>query len=262
MKTTRFNAITRWVWPMLLLIALGLGWEIAVRLTETPRWMLPPPSAVFTSFYEDWSLLMQHTRVTLVEVLIGFVLALVAGIATGVAIDSSRIIERAVYPLLIASQTIPMVVLAPLFLIWFGYGLLPKVLITALVAYFPLAVNTVDGLRSGDREILALLRSMGASRWQRFRLAKVPAALPSIFSGARIAVAFCVIGAVFGELVGAKEGLGYLMERAASQFETARVFAAIFILAFMGVGLFVAVTLLEHLLLPWRRYITDGSRGN
>ncbi len=262
MKTTRVNAVTRWVWPLVLLVALGLVWEMAVRLTETPRWMLPPPSAVFTSFYEDWSLLMQHTRVTLVEVLIGFVLALAAGIATGVAIDSSRIIERAVYPLLIASQTIPMVVLAPLFLIWFGYGLLPKVLITALVAYFPLAVNTVDGLKSGDREILALLRSMGASRWQRFRLAKVPAALPSIFSGARIAVAFCVIGAVFGELVGAKEGLGYLMERAASQFETARVFAAIFILAFMGVGLFVSVTLLERILLPWRRYISDGSRGN
>jgi ABC-type nitrate/sulfonate/bicarbonate transport system permease component len=261
MKTTRVNAITRWVWPLVLLIALGLIWEITVRVTETPRWMLPPPSAVFTSFHEDWSLLMQHTRVTLVEVLIGFVLALVAGIATGVAIDSSRIIERAVYPLLIASQTIPMVVLAPLFLIWFGYGLLPKVLITALVAFFPLAVNTVDGLRSGDREILALLRSMGASRWQRFRLAKVPAALPSIFSGARIAVAFCVIGAVFGELVGAKEGLGYLMERAASQFETARVFAAIFILAFIGVGLFVAVTLLERLLLPWRRFVTGGFRG-
>jgi len=170
------------------------------------------------------------------------------------------VIERTVYPLLIASQTIPMVVLAPLFLIWFGYGLLPKVLITALVAYFPLAVNTVDGLRSGDRETLSMLRSMGAGRWQRFWLAKVPAALPSVFSGARIAVAFCVIGAVFGELVGAKEGLGYLMERAASQFETARVFAAIFILAFLGVGLFAAVALLERLLLPWRRFVTDGTR--
>lgn len=261
MKTMHARHVTRWVWPLLLLIALGMTWEIAVRMTETPLWMLPPPSAVITSFREDWGLLMRHTRVTLVEVVIGFLVALVAGVATGVAIDSSRIIERAIYPLLIASQTIPMVVLAPLFLIWFGYGLLPKVLITALVAYFPLAVNTVDGLRSGDREILALLRTMGASPWQRFRLAKIPAALPSIFSGARIAVALCVIGAVFGELVGAKEGLGYLMERAASQFETARVFAAIFILAFMGVSLFVIVTLLERLLLPWRRYVT-AERGS
>jgi ABC-type nitrate/sulfonate/bicarbonate transport system permease component len=259
-KTTRFEAVTRWVWPLLLLVALGLTWELVVRINNTPRWMLPPPSAIIESFQNDWKMLAYHTRATLVEVLLGFALALVAGILTGVAIDSSRIIERTVYPLLIASQTIPMVVLAPLFLIWFGYGLLPKVLITALVAYFPLAVNTVDGLRSGDRETLSMLRSMGASRWQRFRLAKVPAALPSVFSGARIAVAFCVIGAVFGELVGAKEGLGYLMERAASQFETARVFAAIFILAFMGVGLFAVVAMLERLLLPWRRFVTTGSR--
>lgn len=260
MRGPRFDAVTRWIWPVLLLIGLGVIWEIAVRVNDTPRWMLPPPSAVFASFRSDWGMLMHHTRVTLVEVLLGFLLALAAGILTGVAIDSSRIVERTIYPLLIASQTIPMVVLAPLFLIWFGYGLLPKVLITALVAYFPLAVNTVDGLRSGDRETLAMLRSMGASSWQRFRLAKVPAALPSIFSGARIAVAFCVIGAVFGELVGAKAGLGYLMERSASQFETARVFASIFILAFMGVGLFAAVALLERLLLPWRRFVTDGTR--
>jgi ABC-type nitrate/sulfonate/bicarbonate transport system permease component len=190
------------------------------------------------------------------------VLAFVTGILTGIAIDSSRIIERAVYPLLIASQTIPMVVLAPLLLIWFGYGLVPKVLVAALVAFFPLAVNTVDGLRAGDREILALLRSLGAGRWRRFRLAKMPAAVPAIFSGARIAVAFCVIGAVFGELVGAKEGLGYLMERAASQFQTARVFACILILAVMGVGLFTIVTLLERVLLPWRRYVTDGSQND
>lgn len=257
----RFDNVTRWIWPVLLLIALGVVWEIAVRINETPRWMLPPPSAILASFRDDWQLLLEHTRITLLEVLLGFTLAFVAGVGTGIAIDSSRIIERAVYPLLIASQTIPMVVLAPLMLIWFGYGLLPKVLVAALVAYFPLAVNTVDGLRSGDREILALLRSMGAGRWQRFRLAKVPAALPSIFSGARIAVAFCVIGAVFGELVGAKAGLGYFMARQAALFETARVFAAIFILAFMGVGLFAIVALLERLLLPWRRYTTTDSQS-
>ena len=260
MRRVRLETVTRWIWPLLLLFVLGVGWEMAVRINDTPRWMLPPPSGIFHSFRNDWHMLAHHSRVTLVEVLLGFGLALIGGILTGVVIDSSRVVERTVYPLLIASQTIPMVVLAPLFLIWFGYGLLPKVLITALVAYFPLAVNTVDGLRSGDRETLSMLRSMGASSWQRFYLAKVPAALPLIFSGARIAVAFCVIGAVFGELVGAKEGLGYLMERAASQFETARVFAAIFILAFMGVGLFAIVALLERLLLPWRRYVTDGSR--
>lgn len=260
MKPARLDHLTRWIWPSLLLITLVATWEIVVELNDTPRWMLPAPSDIALSFRDDRALLLEHTRATFLVVVVGFGIALVTGLLTGIAIDSSRVIERAIYPLLIASQTIPMVVLAPLFLIWFGYGMLPKVLVTALVAYFPLAVNTVDGLRSGDQETLLMLRSMGASRWQRFRMAKMPSALPSIFSGSRIAVAFCVIGAVFGELVGAKEGLGYLMERAAAQFETPRVFAAIFILALMGIGLFVAVSLLERLALPWRRFVTGSRR--
>ncbi len=152
-----------------------------------------------------------------------------------------------------------MVALAPLMLIWFGYGLMPKILITALIGFFPIAVNTVDGLRSGDREMLALLRSMGSSGWQRFRMVRVPAALPSIFSGARIAITFCVIGAIFGELVGASRGLGYLMERSAAQFQTSRVFACIVILALMGIGLFSLIALIERIALPWRRYLTEAS---
>ncbi len=249
--------IQRWIWPVLLLTGLLLGWEGAVRLNDTPRWMLPPPSAILESFRADWRLLLEHTQVTLVEVLLGFGLALAAGVTCGIAIDSSTILRRAIYPLIIASQTIPMVALAPLMLIWFGYGLLPKILITALIGFFPIAVNTVDGLRSGDREMLALLRSMGASGGQRFRIVRVPEALPLIFSGARIAITFCVIGAVFAELVGASQGLGYLMERSAAQFQTARVFACIVILALMGIGLFSLIALIERLALPWRRYLTE-----
>lgn len=244
--------------PAGVLITLIWLWEIAVHINNTPRWMLPAPSDIALAFRDDWEMLAMHTRVTLTEVLIGFGIAVLAGLLTGIAIDSSRTIERALYPLLIASQTIPMVVLAPLFLIWFGYGLLPKVLITALVAYFPLAVNTVDGLKSTDRELLKLMVSMGANRWQVFRLAKVPSALPLVFSGARISVAFSVIGAVFGEFVGAKAGLGYLMDRSAPQFETPRVFACIVILAVMGVSLFLIVSLIERLMLPWRRYVADS----
>lgn len=256
-SVTRF--VNRWLWPLLILIVLALIWEVAVRVADTPRWMLPPPSAIFESFHTDHALLLHHTRITLVEVVLGFGLALGAGIAVGVAIDSSRVLERAIYPLIIASQTVPMVALAPLLLIWFGYGLTPKIIVTALVCFFPIAVNTVDGLRVADRETLAMLSSMGASGWQRFRMVKIPAALPSLFTGARIAIAFSVIGAVFGELVGASAGLGYLMQRSAAQFQTSRVFAAIVILSLMGVGLFSLVTLLERLLLPWRRFITDNS---
>lgn len=251
------DRITRILGPAAVLVTLIAVWEVAVNLKDTPRWMMPAPSDIAQSFRDDWGMLMMHTRVTLTEVLIGFGIAVAAGLVTGIAIDSSRIIERALYPLLIASQTIPMVVLAPLFLIWFGYGLLPKVLITALVAYFPLAVNTVDGLKSADRELLKLMVSMGANRWQIFRLAKAPSALPLIFSGARISVAFSVIGAVFGEFVGAKAGLGYLMDRSAPQFETPRVFACIVILAVMGVSLFLVVSLVERVALPWRRYIAS-----
>lgn len=253
------RSLNRWIWPLLILALLIAFWEIAVRVENTPRWQLPPPSAVFDSFRDDHALLLRNARVTLGEVLLGFGFALVAGILVGIAIDASRILERAIYPLIIASQTIPMVALAPLLLIWFGYGLTPKVIVTALVCFFPIAVNTVDGLRAADREMLALLRSMGANAWQRFRLVKIPAALPSLFTGARIAIAFSVIGAVFGELVGSSEGLGYLMQRSAAQFQTARVFAAIVILSAMGVGLFAIVTLLERLVLPWRRLVTDTN---
>lgn len=249
------DRLARILGPILLLLALLVGWQIAVRVTDTATWMLPAPTDVLAAFREDWRLLLRHTRVTLSEVVIGFGIALAAGLITGVAIDSSRIIERALYPLLIASQTIPMVVLAPLFLIWFGYGLLPKVLVTALVAYFPLAVNTVDGLKSTDRELIRLMLAMGAKPGQIFRLAKVPSALPMIFGGARISVAFAVIGAVFGEYVGAKEGLGYLMDRSAAMFETPRVFACIVILAAMGVTLFSLVSVIERIVLPWRRYL-------
>jgi ABC-type nitrate/sulfonate/bicarbonate transport system permease component len=256
---SRTAHIQRWLWPAMLLVTLMLGWEIAVRVNDTPKWMLPPPSAIVESFRTDWRLLLEHTWVTLIEVILGFGIALAAGISVGVAIDSSAILRRAIYPLIIASQTIPMVALAPLMLIWFGYGLIPKILITALIGFFPIAVNTVDGLRSGDREMLALLRSMGSSGWQRFRMVRVPAAMPSIFSGARIAITFCVIGAIFGELVGASRGLGYLMERSAAQFQTSRVFACIVILALMGIGLFSLIALIERIALPWRRYLTESS---
>jgi len=253
--------VFRWLGPIAILVLLVAVWEIAVRVNDIPKWQLPTPTDIATAFREDHALLWEHTRVTLREVLLGFACALVAGVVVGIAIDASRVLERAIYPLIIASQTIPMVALAPLLLIWFGYGLAPKVIVAALVCFFPIAVNTVDGLRDADREMLAMLRSMGASGWQRFRLVKIPAALPSLFTGARIAIAFAVIGAVFGELVGASAGLGYLMERSAAQFQTARVFAAILILSLMGVGLFALVATIERIALPWRRFITDADRS-
>jgi ABC-type nitrate/sulfonate/bicarbonate transport system permease component len=245
-----------WLAPWLLTAALLIGWQLAVRLTGTPRWLLPAPSDVMLAFIEDWAILAPNALVTLSEVLAGFLLALVAGIGLAIAVFRSPTLERVLYPLIIASQTVPIPALAPLLLIWFGPNILPKVIVTALVGFFPIVVSTVEGLRSTDRDVVNLLRSFGAAPGTVFRLAEFPSSLPFIFAGARIAVAISVIGAVFGELVGARAGLGYLMTRAIAQFETPRLVAAIVLLSAMGTGLFALVGLVERAVLPWRRYTT------
>ena len=246
----------RWLAPWLLMAALLIGWQAAVRLTGTPRWLLPAPSDVLVAFVNDWPILAPNALVTLSEVLAGFALAVVAGIGLGIAVFRSPTLDRVLYPIIIASQTVPVPALAPLLLVWFGPSVLPKVIVTALVGFFPIAVSTVEGLRSTDRDVVNLLRSFGASPGAVFRLAEFPSSLPFIFAGARIAVAICVIGAVFGELVGARAGLGYLMTRAIAQFETPRLVAAIVLLSLMGTGLFALVGLVERAALPWRKYGT------
>ena len=243
-----------WLAPSALLALLLVVWEAAVEFTNTPRWLLPAPSDVARALIDDREILVPNAIVTLGEVLIGFVLAVGSGVGLGIAVYRSSLLARLLYPLIIASQTVPVPALAPLLLVWFGYGLGPKVLVTALVGFFPLVVNTVEGLRATDRDVVNLLRSFGASRGKVFRLVELPSSLPSIFAGAKIAVAISVIGAVFGELVGAKAGLGYIMTRAIAQFQTPRLVAAIVLLSLMGTGLFAAVSLIERLALPWRRY--------
>lgn len=252
---------SRWAPPLLLLAALAASWELTVRFAAVPAWLLPAPSAVARTMVDERDLLLANARVTLVEVLAGFALALVVGLLLAFLIDASPTLDRAVYPLVVASQTVPVPAIAPLLLIWFGYGLLPKILVTALIGFFPIVVATVDGLRASDRETLAMLRAFGANGRTLFRLVRLPAALPAVFSGARIAITVCVIGAVFGEFVGARAGLGYLMTRAIAQFRTDRVIAAVVLLSLMGIGLFLLVSLLERLLLPWRRYVTDAHAG-
>ncbi|MBW3631484.1 MAG: ABC transporter permease [Chloroflexi bacterium] len=249
-----------WATPLALVAVIVIVWEIAVRATNTPAWLLPAPSGVVRSLVEDKDILLPNALVTFSEVLLGFVSAVVVGVSLGITIYRSATLERLLYPIIIASQTVPIPALAPLLLVWFGYGLLPKVLVTALVGFFPIVVNTVEGLRSTDPDVINLLRSFGASRGKVFRLAEFPSSLPSVFAGARIAVAICVIGAVFGELVGAKAGLGYLITRAIAQFETPRLVAAIVLLSAMGTGLFALIGLIERIVLPWRKY-TRASRS-
>jgi ABC-type nitrate/sulfonate/bicarbonate transport system permease component len=245
--------VTGAAWPVALIGALLAAWELIVRWRDTPAWLLPTPSLIGRTLVEDRALLLANARVTLAEVLLGFGLAVVVGVALGVLITTVPPVARAIYPIVITSQTIPIPAIAPLLLIWFGYGLFPKVLVTALIGFFPIVVATVDGIRRTDRDTLDLFRTLRAGPWVRLRHAQLPSALPSIFSGARIAMTACVIGAVFAELTGSSQGLGYLLNRAGGQFLTARVFAIIVVLSLMGIALFALIALLERLLLPWRR---------
>ncbi|MGE5620163.1 MAG: ABC transporter permease [Sphingomonadaceae bacterium] len=253
----RGTAATRWFaeWlhPSLLIALFLLTWQLATAMLDVPKWLLPSPADIAQSLVSSWDLLAHHSWVTLQEVLIGFLLSFVGGVALAVAIAYSRTLERAVYPFVVASQTIPVIAIAPILLIWFGYGLLPKVIVVALICFFPITVNTVDGLRSVDPDLVSLLRTMGSTRWQLFTKAQLPASLPFLMSGAKVAIAVSVIGAVIGEWVGASAGLGYLMVRSTSQFQTARVFAAIVVLSVMGIALFGLLTLSERRLLPWYR---------
>ena len=245
-----------WGPPVLVVLVILAIWEIGVRLTATPAWLLPPPSDVISTLVTDRALLAPAFLVTLSEVLLGFLLAVVAGLGLAVLIDASPVLRRAIYPLVVASQTVPIPAIAPLLLVWFGYGLLPKVLVTALIGFFAITVSAVDGFRSADREQLDLLRSMGATPRELFRRVRLPHAAPAIFSGAKIAIAVCVIGAVFGELVGSHAGLGYLLTRALAQFRTDLVMAAIVLLSLMGIGLVWVTSKVEDRVLPWRSLVT------
>jgi ABC-type nitrate/sulfonate/bicarbonate transport system permease component len=258
-RRPEWGVILGWLVPLLAL-ALGLlAWEVLVRLRETPTWFIPKPTEIAREMVESRALIWRHTWTTLQEMLIGLVLAFVLGVLLAVVIASSRLVERAVYPAVVASQAIPIIALAPILLIWFGYGMTPKVIVVVLTCFFPIVVSMVDGLRAADADALALLRSMGASRWQMMRIVRFPAALPALFSGTRIAAAWSVIGALVGEWVGASSGLGYLMTRSASQFQTPRLFAAVFVAAALGITLFALVALAERVALPWRRMDRRGG---
>ncbi len=232
----------------LLVLAL---WQLYTVVSDVPESSLPSPTEIAKSGWEQRQLLLDNTWITVEEILIGFLVAIVLGVLLAMLIRSSRTIERALYPWLVVSQMVPVPAVAPIFVIWTGFDLRPKIMVIALVAFFPIAVNTIDGLRAADPQLLRLMKTLKASRWQRFRYAQLPASLPFLFSGLKVAAALSVIGAVFGEWVGASEGLGYLILVLNNATDTTTMFATIFLLAMIGIALFGLVVLLERLLLPW-----------
>ncbi|MBI4310982.1 MAG: ABC transporter permease [Chloroflexi bacterium] len=243
--------MARWAKPALALALLVAAWEGVVELFDIPAWKLPAPSAIGAELVASRALYARHAWVTLGEALLGLGLAFVTGLGLALLMAFFRGFQRAAYPLIIASQTVPIIVIAPLLLIWVGYGLAPKVIVVVLITFFPIVINTMDGLRSVDPDMVNMMRTLGARRWHIFTKVQVPSALPYLFSGAKVAVTFSVIGAVIGEWVGSSAGLGYLTRISVPLFLTARSFGAVVILAVMGVLLFLVVTALERLALPW-----------
>ena len=255
----------RWIAPLALLVTLLVAWELAARwhviadaLSLKP-YLVPAPTDIASALWSDRSLLASNAWVTFKEVVGGLAIAIALGLALAVALHLSGLLRRAVYPLLVASQTIPIIAVAPILVVWFGYGAGPKLAIIALVCFFPVTVNTLDGLRSVDPELPKLMRTLDASRLQVLTRVEAPAALPYFLSGARIAVAVAVIGAVFGEWAGSSSGLGYLILNLQNQLQTARVFAAIAVLSAMAIALFGLLALAERRIAWWGR--NDQTRA-
>lgn len=235
---------------VLVLVALG-AWEAVVRLGAVDELLLPAPTQVLDALWTDRALLAPDLAVTASEVLLGLGLAIAIGAALGVGMHLSGVLRRALRPLVIGSQAVPVPVIAPLFILVLGFGLAPKVLMVALVCFFPVTINLYDGLRDVDPDARKLLRTLDATRWQSLRLLEAPAALPTAFTGLKIAAAVAVIGAVFAEWAGADEGLGHALLIANGQLETARAFAATVLLFLLAVALYGLFAVLERRVVDW-----------
>jgi len=233
------------------LVVLVVVWQISVSLFHLPSYLLPSPSDIGIEVAANWMILLQNTWVTTVEVLLGFAMSVALAIPIAVLVSYSKLFKQTVYPLIVGSQTIPKVALAPLMLVWFGFGLAPKVAIVVLVAFFPIVINAVVGFNGISPQMLYLASSMGATPWQSFWRFRLPNALPNLFAGLKVAAILAVIGAIVAEFVGADSGLGYLVLVSGTNFKIAEQFAAIILLSIMGTAFFWLASWTERKLLPW-----------
>jgi len=247
---------------VLLFVVIVGGWEFAVRFFEVPKIVLPAPSAVLAALWSGMEGdLLKHFGVTFYETIAGFVLGSMCGLVLGILIGLFPLLERTLYPYVVAFQTVPKVAIAPIIVIWFGYGVSSKIVITATIAFFPLLANTIVGLRATPLEQIELMVAFTATRWQIFRLARLPQALPYIFVGLDVAVVLSVIGAIVGEFVGAQAGLGYLILQRNFNMDMAGVFAILVILSAMGIGLHMLVNAVQRRVVFWVESASDKVIG-
>ena len=254
----------RWLAPLavvVLLIALwqiAASWDLLADALDIEPFLVPSPAEIAESLWDDRELLAENAWVTLVEVVAGLAIALVLGYLIAVVLHLSPVLRRAFYPLIVASQTVPVIAIAPVLIVWFGFGIGPKLAIIALVCFFPVTVNTLDGLRAVDPALVRMMRTLDADRGTILRRVEAPSSLPYFFSGAKVAAAVAVIGAVFGEWSGADEGLGHLILTSQAQLQTARVFAAVVVLSAIAIALVGALALAQRHYAGWAATSADG----
>lgn len=256
-KNTRARPwISKDTWLVIAVTLAGFGiWELAVRWLQVPQFILPSPLAIATRVAQDFTsgLIFPHFLQTLVEVLAGFLLATVIGVGLGTLVALVRVVERVVYPFVLALQTVPKVAVAPLFIIWFGFGIEPKIVTAAVIAFFPILVNVIAGLKATDARRLLLMRALKAGRWTTFCKVQLPGMLPYLFAGLEVGIIFAVIGAIVGEFIGASLGLGSLVIQRQAGVDVAGVFSVLFYLSFMGVALNLALRWVARRWVFWER---------
>lgn len=245
------TALIRFAPGIVLFVAIIALWEIAIDLFKVPLFVLPAPSNIAGALMANASILASATLVTAKEVLIGFVLAVIVGVALALLIVRFHLLGRALYPLIVLFQTVPKVALAPIFILWFGYDLAPKVLLITVIAFFPVTLDMLAGLQSVEQSFISLMRSVGARNNDIMLHVRIPHALPHLMAGMKVAITFSVIGAIVGEFAGASAGLGYIIQFASTQLDTPMVFAALVVVSIVGVAFYYVIELLEHLLVPW-----------
>jgi NitT/TauT family transport system permease protein len=241
------QTLQSYVYPTMVIVALLVVWQLVTVVFNVPRYLLPSPLRVGEEIIDKASLLTLHGLVTLYEILLGFGLSVVIGVPLAVLMTYSRTIERALYPLLVGSQTIPKVALAPLFMVWLGFGLAPKILMTFMIAFFPIVIGAVIGLVTIEQELIYVARSMGASNWQLFWKVRLRHALPSLFGGLKVAITLAVVGAIVAEFVGADKGLGYIIQVANGHLDTPLLLAAVVVVSAIGIALYLLVEQFEWL---------------
>jgi NitT/TauT family transport system permease protein len=245
--------LAAFAYPIAAFGTLLLAWQFGVRAAGIPEYILPLPSEFLARLWQQHPLILEHTFVTAKEIVLGFLLATAISVPLGFLIVSWKPLERALYPLIVFFQLIPKIAIAPLFVVWFGFGMFPKVLLTFLLCFFPTLVASMAGFRALDERVLYLTRSMGATGWQTFRFVRLPAALTYIFAGLKVSIVFAATGAIVGEFVGANSGLGYLLLRGTSYLDMPLIFAVLVALSVVGIVFSYLVQLTEILLMPWQR---------